>query len=249
MHQFQNALGLASKLVVVRSSLPILSHCLLGNGQLTVTDLDNYLTFDLPGLDIEPVCLPVALLQKALRFIKDPTRLVKQGVNVILNDTFTLPGMNPQEFPASPARAVQQQIGETFRVPERGVDVLPAMSTDETRLNLSGVYIDRAAGYCVSSGGHRLHALKVPAGAVASSGSVALPAASTCSYTAQVHTPEQDQYEQRYQPREEIDQPGAVRLSRERNALGFKFRHQIGIINPVRGEALGNGWCRFTRLR
>lgn len=39
--------------------------CLLENGQLTVTDLDNYLTFDLPGLDIAPVCLPVALLQKA----------------------------------------------------------------------------------------------------------------------------------------------------------------------------------------
>src|SRR5215831_1141149 len=71
VRQFQDALGLASKLVVARSSLPILSHCLLGNGKLTVTDLDNSLTFDLPGLDIEPVCLPVGLLQKALRFLKD----------------------------------------------------------------------------------------------------------------------------------------------------------------------------------
>ena len=32
VHQFQEALGLASKLVVVRSSLPILSYCLLKNG-------------------------------------------------------------------------------------------------------------------------------------------------------------------------------------------------------------------------
>jgi DNA polymerase III sliding clamp (beta) subunit (PCNA family) len=177
VRQLQDALGLASKLVVARSSLPILSYCLLKNGKLTTTDLDNYLTFDLPGLDIAPVCLPVALLQKALRFVKDPIRLVKQGGNVILNDTFTLPGMDPQEFPASPARAVQQQIGEAFPVPERWVDVLPAMSVDETRINLSGVCIDLAAGYCVSSDGHRLHALKIPTGAVAAQGIVALPAA------------------------------------------------------------------------
>src|SRR6266850_1456302 len=101
VHQFQDTLGLASKLVVVRSSLPILSHCLLENNKLTVTDLDHYLTIALPGLDIAPVCLPLGLLQKALRFVKDPIRLVKQGGNVILNDTFTLPGMDPKEFPAS----------------------------------------------------------------------------------------------------------------------------------------------------
>jgi DNA polymerase III sliding clamp (beta) subunit (PCNA family) len=177
VHQFQDALGLASKLVVARSSLPILSYCLLKNGQLTVTDLDNYLTCDLPGLDIAPVCLPVALLQKALRFVKDPIHLVKRDPNVILSDTFTLPGMDPQEFPASPARAVQQQIGEAFLVPERWADLLPAMSPDETRLNLSGVYIDLAAGYCVSSDGHRLHALKVPPGVAGAQGIVALPAA------------------------------------------------------------------------
>jgi DNA polymerase III sliding clamp (beta) subunit (PCNA family) len=177
VRQLQEALGLASKLVVVRSSLPILSHCLLGNGKLTTTDLDNYLTFDLPGLDIEPVCLPVALLQKALRFVTDPVRFEQRGLNVILNDTFTLPGMDPKEFPASLARAVQQQIGEAFLVPERWVDVLPAMSLDETRINLSGVCIDRAAGYCVSSNGLRLHALKVPAGAAGAQGIVALPAA------------------------------------------------------------------------
>src|SRR5262249_51309824 len=177
VHQFRDALGLASKLVVVRSSLPILSYCLLKNGKLTVTDLDNYLTFDLPGLDIESVCLPVALLQKALRFVKDPVHLVKRDLNVILNDTFTLPGLDPKEFPASPARTVQQQIGETFLVPERWVDVLPAMSPDETRLNLSGVYIDLAAGYYVSSDGHRLHALKVPSGVASAQGIVALPAA------------------------------------------------------------------------
>src|SRR5262249_48404104 len=147
------------------------------NGQLTVTDRDNYLTFDLPGLAIAPVCLPVALLQKALRFVKDPLRLVKQGGNVILNDTFTLPGLEPQEFPASPARTAQGQIGEPFLVPERWKDLRPAVSLDETRLNLAGVYIDLAAGYCVSSDGHRLHALKVPPGVAGAQGIVALPAA------------------------------------------------------------------------
>jgi DNA polymerase III sliding clamp (beta) subunit (PCNA family) len=177
MHQFQDALGLASKLVVVRSSLPILSHCLLGNGKLTVTDLDNYLTIDLPDLVIAPVCVPVALLQKALRFVTDPVRFEQRGVNVILNDTFTLPGMDPKEFPASPARAAREQIGETFLVPERWKDLLPAVSLDETRINLAGVYIDLAAGYCVSSDGHRLHALRIPARAVAAQGIVALPAA------------------------------------------------------------------------
>jgi len=177
VRQLQEALGLASKLVVVRSSLPILSHCLLENNQLTVTDLDNYLTLDLPGLAIEPVCVPVALLQKALRFVKDPIQLVKWDLNVILNDTFTLPGLEPQEFPAAPARAVQPQSGEPFLVPERWVDLLPAMSPDETRLNLSGVCLDLAAGYCVSNDGHRLHALRIPAGTVEAQGIVGLSAA------------------------------------------------------------------------
>jgi DNA polymerase III sliding clamp (beta) subunit (PCNA family) len=177
VRQFQDALGVASKLVVARSSLPILSYCLLKNGKLTVTDLDNYLTLDLPGLDIEPVCVPVALFQKALRFVKDPIRLVKRDLNVILNDTFTLPEMEPQEFPASPARTAQGQIGETFLVPARWADLLPAVSPDETRLTLSGVCIDLAEGYCVSSDGHRLHALKVPTGNLPTPCIVSLPAA------------------------------------------------------------------------
>src|SRR5262249_52110667 len=83
----------------------------------------------------------------------------------------------PQEFPASPARTAQGQIGEPFLVPERWKDLRPAVSLDETRLNLAGVYIDLAAGYCVSSDGHRLHALKVPPGVAGAQGIVALSAA------------------------------------------------------------------------
>jgi len=86
-------------------------------------------------------------------------------------------GRRLQRHRRSLRRQQREQIGETFLVPERWVDLLPAMSLDETRLNLAGVYIDLAAGYCVSSDGHRLHALKIPTGAVAAQGIVALLAA------------------------------------------------------------------------
>jgi len=177
VHQFQDALGLASKRVVGRSALPILSQCLLGNGKLTVTDLDHYLTLALPGLDIAPVCVPAALLQKALRFVTEPVRWEQRESQVILNDTFTLPTMDPAEFPSPPARTAQERLGEAFPLPARWADLLPAVSPDETRLHLSGVCLDLAAGYCVSSDGHRLHALKLPPGAGEAKGIVALPAA------------------------------------------------------------------------
>jgi DNA polymerase III sliding clamp (beta) subunit (PCNA family) len=175
--QLNTALRFASLLVVQRPSLPILSHCLLSNGSLTVTDLENTLTVHLPGLAIEPICVPVALLQKALRFVTDPVLLVKRELAVILNDTFTLPGLDPADFPGSSAQAAHTAIGEPFTLPDHWADLLPAVSQDQSRLNLSGVCIDLAAGYCVSSDGHRLHALRVPSIAEGARGIVPFPAA------------------------------------------------------------------------
>jgi DNA polymerase III sliding clamp (beta) subunit (PCNA family) len=177
VRQLQAALGLASKVITVRSSLPILSCCLLGHGKLIATDLENYLTIDLPALTLEPVCVPVVQLHRVLRTLKGAVQLEKRSLDLVVQDICTLPGLDPQEFPASPARAVQEQIGETFVVPERWAALLPALSRDHTRLSLTGVCLDLAAGYCVSSDGHRLHALKVPAGAGAAHGIVPLAAA------------------------------------------------------------------------
>lgn len=175
--QVQEALRLATLLVAHRPSLPILSHCVLSNGALTVTDLETTLTVALPGLVMEPICVPVALLQKALRFVTDPVRLVKRDMAVILNDTFTLPGLDPADFPVALAQSAQAAIGDPFVIPDRWADLLPAVSLDHSRLNLSGVCIDVDAGYCVSSDGHRLHALRIPSVAGGSRGIVPLPAA------------------------------------------------------------------------
>jgi DNA polymerase III sliding clamp (beta) subunit (PCNA family) len=177
VRQWQEALGLARRLIVARSSLPILSYCLLEPGKLTVTDLESSLTIDLPGRDTEPVCVPVGLLSKALRFVKEPIRLVKRDLDVVLNDTFTLSGMDPQEFPASPAGVTLESLGGPFPVPERWAALVPAMGLDATRSNLSGVCIDLAAGHCVSSDGHRLHAVQIPARAGEGQGIVPLTAA------------------------------------------------------------------------
>lgn len=175
--QVQEALRFATLLVAHRPSLPIVSHCLLSNGALTVTDLETTLTVALPGLVMEPICVPVALLQKALRFVTDPVRFVKRDLAVILNDTFTLPGLDPADFPASPAQSAHTAIGEPFAIPNRWADLLPAVSQDQSRLNLSGVCIDLTAGYCVSSDGHRLHALRTPSAAGGSRGIMPFPAA------------------------------------------------------------------------
>src|SRR5438067_13310016 len=59
VRQLQAALALTSKVVTVRSSLPILSCCLLGNGQVVATDLEDYLRIDLPALTFAPLRGPV----------------------------------------------------------------------------------------------------------------------------------------------------------------------------------------------
>jgi DNA polymerase III sliding clamp (beta) subunit (PCNA family) len=117
------------------------------------------------------------LLQKALRFVTDPVQLVKRDLTVILNDTFSLPGLDPVDFPGSPAQAAHAVIGEPFAIPARWVDLLPAASQDQSRLNLSGVCIDLTAGYCVSSDGHRLHTLRIPSVIGGTRGIVPFPAA------------------------------------------------------------------------
>jgi len=177
VRQLQAALALANKVMTVRATLPILSCCLLGQGKVVATDLDNYLTIDLPALISEPVCVPIVQLQKVLRMLTGTVQLEKRGLDLVVQDTCTLPGLDPQEFPASPARAAHKPSGEPLVVPARWATLLPALSRDQTRLPLTGVCLDLAAGYCVSSDGHRLHALKVPAGAVAAQGIVPLAAA------------------------------------------------------------------------
>jgi hypothetical protein len=150
-----------------------------------VTDLENTLTVHLPGVPIEPTCVPVALLQKALRFVTGPVRLVKRELAVVLNDTFTLPGLDPADFPVSAAQSAQAAIGKPFPIPERWADLLPAVSQDQSRLNLSGICIDLDTGYCVSSDGHRLHALRIPSVIGGTRGIVPLPAA---KLLARLHT-------------------------------------------------------------
>jgi len=149
----------------------------MGNGKVIATDLENYLTLDLPALTFEPVCVPAVQLHRVLRTLSGTVQLEKRGLDLMVQDTCTLPGLDPQEFPASPARAAHEPSGEPFVVPARWAALLPAISLDQTRLPLAGVCLDLATGYCVSSDGHRLHALKVPAGVGTAQGIVPLAAA------------------------------------------------------------------------
>src|SRR5262249_2735659 len=105
VRQLQTALTLASKVSTVRSALPLLSYCLLANKKRSATDLETYLTLDLPALTIEPVCVPIVPLQKVLRTLQGTVHLERRGLDLVVPDTCTLPGLDPQEFPASPARA------------------------------------------------------------------------------------------------------------------------------------------------
>lgn len=94
---------------------------------------------------------------------------------------FKVVGIDPQEFPAMPRMA--QEAEEIVRIPAQTLGEmigrsLFAVSVDETRVNLSGIYVDRSeAGLLrlVATDGHRLAMVARPVEGLTRSDSVILP--------------------------------------------------------------------------
>lgn len=176
--QLLDALTVARPLLGKRSHFPILECCLLAPGQVTVTDLDTFLTLQVPALQVSPVCVNGRRLREALRLIKGDLSLRLDGEMLVLNhEQVRLPTHPVTEFPVPPTGEHQFEEGPSFSLPVRFADVLAAMARDESRPQLHGVCIDLKRGAVVASDGHRLHVVEAETAAWEKPHTVPAPAA------------------------------------------------------------------------
>jgi DNA polymerase III sliding clamp (beta) subunit (PCNA family) len=160
--QLLDALQWASLVTEKRVSLPILECVRIGEGMLQATDLEIGLTVKLPWLELPPTCVSASRVQKALSIIRsEELRLDRREGVLVVNDSLTINTYPPEEWPAVHPGGTGRFCGPAFPVPERFADVLPALSPDETRLQLSGVFFDLVKLCVVTSDGHRLHLVKM----------------------------------------------------------------------------------------
>ena len=159
------AQGIAEK----KSTLPLLSHVLLEatDGKLTVTAFDMEI-----GLVSEHraevmkegrVAISARRLFDIVRMLPEPTLVLRLKPNHFVELTcgtsrFRLVGADPQDFPRLPISEVPF-VPVTPRLLLEMLEMTSiAVSTDETRLNLNGVFFQPVAGglRLVATDGHRL---------------------------------------------------------------------------------------------
>src|SRR5512138_3561715 len=175
--ELAKALGRSQGIVEKKSTMPILSHVLLEAkkaGQLAVsaTDLDLSVSseHDCEVLKEGSLAVSARHLYEIVRALPETTVTLKRGQNNYLevrsgSAEFRIVGLPAEDFPALP---------RFDKVPFDDVDpallldmverTFFAVSTDETRYNLNGVYFEPSAEALrlVATDGHRLSLAERP---------------------------------------------------------------------------------------
>lgn len=153
-----------------KSTMPILSCVLLNAEQTPEGGRLALQTYDLEiGMSLAHSCeikkpgaiaLPAKTLLDVMKAMPTPVTRIKLGasnrVELTSGDaTFRLAGQPASDFPTLP-EAEDADYLPTAGVSEAMGKVAFAMSTDETRYNLNGVYFDLPRGKLVATDGHRM---------------------------------------------------------------------------------------------
>jgi len=171
-------LSLVQSIVERKTTMPILANVLLDaskkNLSITATDLEVGVNCSYPAdvLSEGKVTVHAKSLYDIVKELPEDTIhfTVKDGNWVEITcgkSSFRIVGLSPEEFPELPTKGT----GETKRtdasvVREMIEKTAFAMSTDETRYNLNGVYTDLSCGddgktvQMVATDGHRLSIVK-----------------------------------------------------------------------------------------
>lgn len=177
VEELSKALYRAQGIVERKSTMPILANVLLEarKGGITVTayDLEVGLVSEHRAEVLKEgrVAVSARHLFDIVRTLPEPTVLLKRAQNQYLEilcgaAQFKIVGMPPEDFPAMP-----QQSRATFvKVrPELLGEMIDktsyAVSHDETRFNLNGVFFEQAQGGAVrmvATDGHRLSVVERP---------------------------------------------------------------------------------------
>ncbi len=171
-------LGLVQSIVERKTTMPILANVLLEANKkalsITATDLEVGVncSYNADVLEEGRVTVHAKSLYDIVKELPDDTVhfTMKDGNWVEIccgKSTFRIVGLSPDEFPKLPKReGGQTQRTEAALLREMIDKTAFAMSSDETRYNLNGVYTDFSGGedgktvLMVATDGHRLSVVK-----------------------------------------------------------------------------------------
>ncbi|MFA5812348.1 MAG: DNA polymerase III subunit beta [bacterium] len=172
--ELQKGLALVQSIVERKTTMPILANVLLSAEKkalsITATDLEVGVngTYAADVLSEGKITLHAKSLYDIVKELPDDTIhvKVKDGSWVEIKcgrSNFKIVGLSPEEFPALPTRGNgQTQRAEASLIKEMIERTSFAMSSDETRYNLNGIYADLSGGEdgktvtMVATDGHRL---------------------------------------------------------------------------------------------
>jgi len=173
--EFQRGLGRIQSIVEKRNTMPILANALLevtgkkdGSLELAATDLEVGIRSSHPCEVAKPGRLTVSArkLHEIVRELPEEKVHLEASSNAYLTlrcarAEFTLAGTTAEEYPSLPNFAPKSLTVVPAAVLSEMIErTMYAASTDETRYNLNGVYVERLADTgklrMVATDGHRL---------------------------------------------------------------------------------------------
>jgi DNA polymerase-3 subunit beta len=154
--------------------IPTLSHVLLSASKseltLSVTSLDIAYTKTVGCAASAPVValVPAKVLAQEIKALPGDVSEVELSITtragdraVSVNDRCRIHGMDPEEFPELPSGF--DKIVSVRNLKEAMGRVLPAVSKDELRYALTGLYLDFVNGQAAGTDGFRLHVSEIEA--------------------------------------------------------------------------------------
>jgi len=171
--QLAHALATVNRAIESRNSIPVLANVLLavedGQLRLTGTDLDVEITTSLPVLDCQPgsVTVPGKMLADiAKRVTGDVTLALDEGRLTVASgrSRYKLDVLPAEDFPSFSAGKFDTTL--ELDLAALVAPCVHAISTEETRYYLNGVYLHAVDGrlVAVATDGHRLMRNVGPAG-------------------------------------------------------------------------------------
>jgi len=145
------ALNIVSRLIQANNSLPVLNNVLLvtsnGRLELQATNLELSISYKI-GSKVEKkgsISIPARLFSDLIHSLKDEKiQLIQSKDNLEIHTSqlnSTINGINATEFPKVPKITTKQQISISAKKLIQAFEyVVPAVSLDESRPVLSGVY-------------------------------------------------------------------------------------------------------------
>ncbi len=257
--EFQRGLGRIQSIVERRNTMPILANALLavsgkgkeGSLEIAATDLEVGIRSSHPCEVAKPGSLTVSArkLHEIVRELPDEKIHLEASSNAYLTlrcarAEFTLAGTTAEEYPSLPQFAPQSLATVPAAIVSEMINrTMYAASTDETRYNLNGVYVERIPDTgklrMVATDGHRLAYVDRPLGdgfASLSEQGVIIPRKGLAELKRLVDEEDADEVELGFEGNNGLARKGGVTLTMR--LIEGEFPNYRQVIPSERGQQL-----------